>query len=127
MTPDDIALGEIKEMKDFVVKPVDKGGKIVIWPIEQYLKEAERQLSDTKYYEQQTVDHTTNTAYEFYTFLTYLNTNYYMMKTCSNFSHLTIHLEHLFSTCFQKYTNLTIHDDQLYLDEIFPLPIYQYF
>ena len=65
-------------MKDFIIKPADKGGKIVIWPVEQYLKEAKRQLSDTKYYEQQTIDHTTNTAYEIYTFLTYLNTNYYI-------------------------------------------------
>ena len=79
MTPDDItALGEIKAMKDFVVKPADKGGKIVIWPVEQYLTEAIRQLSDTKYYAQQTIDHTRNTAYEIYTFLTHLNTNYYI-------------------------------------------------
>ena len=34
-------------MKDFIVKPAYKGGKIVIQPIEQYLKEAERQRSDT--------------------------------------------------------------------------------
>ena len=72
------ALGEIKDMKDFIIKPADKGGKIVIWPVKQYLKEAKRQLSDTKYYEQQTIDHTTNTAFEIYTFLTYLNTNYYI-------------------------------------------------
>ena len=31
-----------------------------------------------KYYEQQTIDHTINTAYEIYTFLTYFNTSYYI-------------------------------------------------
>ena len=46
MTPADIiALGKIKAMKDFVVKPADKGGKIFVWPIDQggseLMKEAE--------------------------------------------------------------------------------------
>ena len=31
-----------------------------------------------KYYEQQTIDHTINTAYEIYTFFTYFNTSYYI-------------------------------------------------
>ena len=42
------ALQELQQYKDIVIKPTDKGGKIVIWPVDQYTKEAHQQLSDTK-------------------------------------------------------------------------------
>ena len=44
------ALKELKENKDIIIKPADKGGAIVIWSKEQYLKEAERQLSNKQHY-----------------------------------------------------------------------------
>ena len=72
-------------MKDIVIKSAEKGGKIVIWPVEQYLAEAHQQLSDEKYYKQQNTDHTVETAYEIYTFLTYLSTNYYISDDLFNF------------------------------------------
>ena len=72
-------------MKDVVIKSVGKGGKIVIWPVEQYLAEAHQQLSDEKYYKQQNTDHTVETAYKIYTFLTYLNNNYYINDDLFNF------------------------------------------
>ena len=34
-----------------LVKPADKGGAIVIWPEDSYLKEAYRQLNDSNYYQ----------------------------------------------------------------------------
>ena len=79
------ALSELKQMKDVVIKSAGKGGKIVIWPVEQYLAEAHQQLSDEKYYKQQNTDHTVETAYEIYTFLTYLNNNYYINDDLFNF------------------------------------------
>ena len=60
------ALSELKQKKDIAIKPADKGGKIVIWPVEQYLQEAHGQLSDTNYYKEQQSDDTVETAYEVY-------------------------------------------------------------
>ena len=37
--------------QEFVIKPADKGGAIVIWSTTDYEKEALSQLSDKKYYE----------------------------------------------------------------------------
>ncbi|XP_077113081.1 uncharacterized protein LOC143768273 [Ranitomeya variabilis] len=45
-----IALNELKNMRDVVVKPADKGGNIVVWPQHMYEKEAYRQLRDKKTY-----------------------------------------------------------------------------
>ena len=79
MSTEDIeALQQLQNHKDIVIKPADKGDKIVIWPTDQYIQEAQRQLSDKKYYQLQNKDHTISTAYEISTFLTYLNKNYYI-------------------------------------------------
>ena len=51
MKAEDIeALQQLQYNKNIVIKPADKGGKIVIWPTDQYIQEAQRQLSDKKYY-----------------------------------------------------------------------------
>lgn len=39
---------ELQRMKDVVIKPLDKGGNIVIWPTKLYEREALRQLCDSK-------------------------------------------------------------------------------
>ena len=79
MSTEDIeAIQQLENHKYIVIKPADKGGKIVIWPTDQYIQEVQRQLSDKKYYQLQNKDHTISTAYEISTFLTYLNRNYYI-------------------------------------------------
>lgn len=51
LTPDEIqALKELMDNKQVVIKPADKGSKVVIMDRTQYLWEGYRQLSDTKYY-----------------------------------------------------------------------------
>jgi hypothetical protein len=44
------ALTELQKLPHTVIKPADKGGAIVIWPEDQYIKEAHRQLTNTKHY-----------------------------------------------------------------------------
>ena len=44
------ALSELKGNNDIVIKKADKGSSIVVMNIEDYVKEAERQLSDEKFY-----------------------------------------------------------------------------
>ena len=44
------ALQDLKERKDIVIKPADKGGAVVVWRRDLYLQEAQRQLSDTSFY-----------------------------------------------------------------------------
>ena len=45
----------LKQRTDIVIKPTDKGGAVVAWDRDLYIQEAERQLSDTNFY--QSVDH----------------------------------------------------------------------
>ena len=49
------ALVALKQRTDIVIKPADKGRAVVVWDRDLYIQEAERQLSDTNYY--QRVDH----------------------------------------------------------------------
>ncbi|XP_069606130.1 uncharacterized protein [Ranitomeya imitator] len=44
-------LTRLKENTSFFIKEADKGGNIVLWPIDMYLKEARRQLSDANCYQ----------------------------------------------------------------------------
>lgn len=40
----------LQERKDIIIKPADKGGNIVLWPVSMYERDAFRQLRDTKMY-----------------------------------------------------------------------------
>ncbi|CAJ0968644.1 unnamed protein product [Ranitomeya imitator] len=44
------AIKELKNMKDIVIKPADKGGNVVLWPADMYEREAFRQLNMTHCY-----------------------------------------------------------------------------
>ena len=45
------ALFSLRQRKDVVVKPADKGGAAVVRACDLYIQEAERQLSDSAYYQ----------------------------------------------------------------------------
>ncbi len=45
-----VGLRRIKRRKGIVIKPADKGSGICVLSIEQYIKEAERQLSNSSLY-----------------------------------------------------------------------------
>ena len=45
------SLHQLKTDNDLLVKPADKGGAIVIWPKDSYLKEAYRQLNYSNHYQ----------------------------------------------------------------------------
>jgi len=45
------ALRSLRSDKSIVIKPADKGSGVVVWDREDYLREAERQLSDSEVYE----------------------------------------------------------------------------
>ena len=44
------ALKNLCKRNDIVVKSADKGGAVVVWRSDLYLKEALRQLSDTSFH-----------------------------------------------------------------------------
>ena len=46
------ALRELRRRSDIVVKPADKGGAVVVWSRDLYNQEANRQLSDNRFYDQ---------------------------------------------------------------------------
>ena len=45
------ALTSLRQRADIVIKPADKGGAVVVWDRNLYIQEAERQLSDSTFYE----------------------------------------------------------------------------
>ena len=45
------ALRDLQERNDIIIKPADKGSAVVVMDKTTYLQEAERQLSDCKFYE----------------------------------------------------------------------------
>ncbi|XP_069615962.1 uncharacterized protein [Ranitomeya imitator] len=45
------AIAKLGSNRDFVIREADKGGNLVLWPIELYLDEARRQLSDSDCYQ----------------------------------------------------------------------------
>ena len=44
------ALKSLQNRADIVIKPADKGGAVCVWDKTMYIKEAEKQLSDTRFY-----------------------------------------------------------------------------
>lgn len=45
-----LAIDSLKNNKTFTIKEADKGGNVVLWPIQLYLQEAHRQLNNCIYY-----------------------------------------------------------------------------
>ena len=50
------ALKKLSQRNDLIITRADKGGAIVIWGIDEYLKEANSQLSNTEFYEELLID-----------------------------------------------------------------------
>ena len=79
------ALLSLKNNKEFIIKPADKGGKIVLWPIQSYLVEAYKQLGNQLHYEQIEANPTPGLAMEIETFLTHLETRGTIDSDCHKF------------------------------------------
>lgn len=47
----DRTLKNLKSNKHFIIKVADKGGNVVLWPIDMYTQEALRQLGNRTYYD----------------------------------------------------------------------------
>ena len=71
-------LDELISNTDIIIKPADKGGKIVLWDRNDYIKEAHRQLNDQTYYTQ--IDHNpfADLILEISTFISYLYRHNYI-------------------------------------------------
>ena len=80
-----IALRKLEKRQEMVIKPADKGRKIVLWPAGQYIEEAEKQLQDKNYYEEQMEDKTPSLAMEIETFLTHLLSKGLIDEDCYSF------------------------------------------
>ena len=50
------ALQDLKRRNDIIIKPADKGGAVVVWKRDLYLQEANRQLSDNRFYQRLDAD-----------------------------------------------------------------------
>ena len=79
------ALRKLETRQEMAIKPADKGGKIVLWPTDKYMEEAEKQLQDKKHYEEQVEDKTPSLAMEIETFVTYLLSRGLIDEDCYSF------------------------------------------
>ena len=52
------AIKSLKHNSDIIIKPAEKGSAIVVLGKQSYIQEGQRQLNDTKFYEQTDSDHT---------------------------------------------------------------------
>ena len=52
------AIKSLKNNKNIIIKPADKGSAVVILDRNAYIKEGQRQLNDTKFYEKTTSNYT---------------------------------------------------------------------
>jgi len=50
------ALQDLKRHNDVIIKPADKGGAVVVWKSDLYIQEANRQLSDNRFYQRLDAD-----------------------------------------------------------------------
>ena len=91
LTPNEMkALSELRANKHIIIKRADKGGRIVLWPLEMYLAEARKQLTDKQYYSNVPKDHTPEVAFEIETFLTFQCTkNSSLNSVLSSYNHST--------------------------------------
>ena len=51
-----LALRNLRRRTDVVIKPADKGGAVVIWAHPLYIQEAQKQLSDQRFYQKLSAD-----------------------------------------------------------------------
>ena len=65
-------------MSDIIIKPADKGGRIVLWDRNDYIKEAHQQLNDHTYYTQIDQDPFADLILEISTFISYLSRHNYI-------------------------------------------------
>ena len=79
------ALKKLETRQEMVIKPADKGGKIVLWPTTMYMDEAVKQLHDKKYYEEQMEDKTPSLTMNIETFLTHLLSKGLIDEDCYSF------------------------------------------
>ena len=79
------ALKNLKQRKEMIIKPADKGGKIVLWPRRSYVEGANKQLGDASFYEEQTEDKTPTLAMEIETFLSHLLSKGHIDVDCYSF------------------------------------------
>ena len=56
------AIQELTERDDFVIKPADKGSAVVVMDKVDYLEEANRQLTDERFYKNWTLTPRKNSA-----------------------------------------------------------------
>ena len=86
------AIQNLQNNHHIVIKPADKGGKIVVWPSEAYALEANRQLNDVKYYKEMGCDNTSEVAAQVETFLTHLSNKGLIDPNVYNFLSPTSHV-----------------------------------
>ena len=108
-----VALKNLSERKDIIVKAADKGGALVVWRADLYQKEALRQLSDTSFYAKVDKDLTSTNQQIVKSTINDLIVKQELPATATISSSQLLEL-HVF-TFYLKFTNLTTQADLLSL------------
>ena len=80
-----IALRKLRQRRDVVIKPADKGSAVVVLSKEDYINEAERQLNDHAHYTKLNADPTLRFAVEIKSFIHSMFTNGQIDKNTRDF------------------------------------------
>ena len=110
---EETALQDLKRRNDIIIKPADKGGAVVVWKRDLYIQEANRQLSDNRFYQRLDAD----------PFSKIRKSSRTPLRTCSphasNHQRLSIlwspHRALRGSICYPRSTNRTTLDVPLFL------------
>ena len=79
------ALQNLKDQKEIVIKPADKGGSIVIMDADVYTKKIEELLCDTTYYEKLTYDPTSDIGKSIDSYIDHLLNKGHISSSLANF------------------------------------------
>ena len=77
-----LALAELKQLRDVIIKPADKGSAVVLLNKSDYISEAKRQLDDTKFYSRVDTDLTQEHFSKVKEIISQMYTNEQIDKKC---------------------------------------------
>ena len=107
------SLKYLQNNKNLIIKPADKGGAIVIWPRDDYLREASKQLENNAHYQHITHNPFPNLITTIQKFIQDMVFSHLDSLTTplTNFSYPLHPHELPHYICYQKYTKLTFQVD----------------
>ena len=112
------ALRNLRQLTDIIIKPADKGSTVVVLSEEHYIKEADQQLNDQRYYQKLDVDPTPRYSPEIKSFINSMFTRGQIDKKKLKSTWFLTTRGQRDSTFYLKFISLAILVDRLCLQMV---------